>query len=138
MKYADLKEHIERYEGRRYTPYTCPAGKITIGVGRNLEDNPLSDREVDLLLRNDILRCLVEFNSIFSPGARRKLSNNRKMVIVDMLFVLGKGRFLTFKKFIAAINSYDYNQATLEIVDSKFYHQVGNRGVKLVQLMREG
>ncbi len=37
-------------EGLRLTPYRCTAGKWTIGVGRNLEDNPLSVDEINDLL----------------------------------------------------------------------------------------
>lgn len=44
------KQQLIRDEGIRLKPYTCTAGKITIGVGRNLEGNPLKDFEVMRLL----------------------------------------------------------------------------------------
>lgn len=37
-------------EGLRLFPYKCPSGKITIGVGRNLEGNPLTPDECMHLL----------------------------------------------------------------------------------------
>ena len=59
------------HEGIRLKPYRCSAGYLTIGVGRNLETNPLSAEEKEkvgdvnngitkdaafYLLRNDIKR----------------------------------------------------------------------------------
>lgn len=37
-------------EGVRLKPYPCTQGKITIGIGRNLQGNPLKDFEVMRLL----------------------------------------------------------------------------------------
>jgi len=51
-----LEEMLIRHEGKRSLPYECSAGKISVGVGRNLEDNPLTDDEIMYLLRNDIAR----------------------------------------------------------------------------------
>ena len=44
------KNQLIRDEGIRLKPYKCTSGKITIGVGRNLEGNPLKDFEVMRLL----------------------------------------------------------------------------------------
>jgi len=44
------REQLILDEGLRLFPYRCTAGKITIGVGRNLEDNPLTAMEVIRLL----------------------------------------------------------------------------------------
>ncbi len=32
-----MKEQLVRHEGLRLKPYRCPAGKLTIGIGRNLD-----------------------------------------------------------------------------------------------------
>ena len=32
-----MKEQLLRHEGLRLKPYRCTAGKLTIGIGRNLE-----------------------------------------------------------------------------------------------------
>ena len=36
-------------EGIKLMPYRCPRGKLTIGVGRNLDDNPLNREEIKAL-----------------------------------------------------------------------------------------
>ena len=47
-------------EGMKLKPYRCPAGKLTIGVGRNLEDKGLSNEEALFLLQNDIIEAVKE------------------------------------------------------------------------------
>ena len=37
-----LVDQIIEHEGLKLKPYHCPAGKLTIGVGRNLEDKGIS------------------------------------------------------------------------------------------------
>ena len=70
-----VSKRLVEHEGCVLKPYTCPAGKLTIGVGRNIEDNPLTEQEkralgdymhgitkngAMLLLRNDVAKCLKE------------------------------------------------------------------------------
>ncbi|MBP5593653.1 MAG: hypothetical protein J6X75_05780, partial [Clostridia bacterium] len=40
-------------EGLRLKPYRCPAGKLTIGYGRNIEDMGISETEAEMLFDND-------------------------------------------------------------------------------------
>ena len=49
-----LKDQLIKHEGLRKKVYTCPAGKLTIGVGRNLEDRGITEEEALLMLDNDI------------------------------------------------------------------------------------
>ncbi len=37
-----IKEQLVRHEGLRLRPYRCPAGKLTIGYGRNLVSRQVS------------------------------------------------------------------------------------------------
>ena len=37
-----IKEQLVRHEGLRLKPYRCTAGKLTIGIGRNLDDCGIS------------------------------------------------------------------------------------------------
>ena len=49
-----IKEQLVRHEGLRLKPYRCTAGKLTIGIGRNLDDCGISKTEAYVLLENDI------------------------------------------------------------------------------------
>ena len=52
-----LKKQLIMHEGLKLTPYRCTADKLTIGVGRNLDDVGITQDEAEYLLDNDILHC---------------------------------------------------------------------------------
>ena len=59
MSSDKLFEMLRRHEGVKPFAYQCSAGKTTIGVGRNIDEDGgigLCDAEIDLLLSNDIDR----------------------------------------------------------------------------------
>ncbi|MFD2234837.1 glycoside hydrolase family protein, partial [Phaeospirillum tilakii] len=51
---ATLRADLIRDESLRLKPYRCPAGKLTIGIGRNLDDVGISREEAETLLDHDI------------------------------------------------------------------------------------
>ena len=105
-RYADLaRELIKGHEGIRFSPYQCPAGKLTIGYGRNLEDCGITQDEADYLLDNDVIDCIVDLESF---KFWEDLDEVRKAVLVDMRYNLGATRFRKFKKMIQALMVRDY------------------------------
>lgn len=126
---------IRRHEGVRYKPYTCTAGKLTIGVGRNLEDVGVSKDEVELMLANDIAACSTDLGAFYWWAP---LSPNRKAALLDLMFCVGPGGFRAFRKMIAAIESQDWEEAGRQILDSKFAKQTGQRARDLSDLLRDG
>lgn len=133
MNYEKTKEMIKRHEGERLKPYKCSAGKLTIGVGRNLEDVGISAVESDYLFSGDLQNSIIEARKL---PFFKDLSETRKSVIVDMIFNLGLPRFLRFKKMIEAITRKDYNAAAFEMLNSKWAAQVGYRAEELADMMR--
>jgi len=123
------------HEGLRLKPYRCPAGYLTIGVGRNLDTKGLSKEEALFLLRNDIEEITSQLEKY---EWYRGLDDVRKKVVIDMAFNLGIYGLLSFKRMIQALNCYDYDTAADEMVDSAWYHQVGTRARRLVEMMRTG
>ena len=119
--------------------YQCTNGYNTIGYGHLLlpgesYPNGISQSQANLLFDQDIQISETGCKSIFSNFD--SLSIERKTVLVDMAFNLGKKGLQNFKKMIAAIERYDFNQAADEMVDSKWYVQVKLRGIRNVQIMR--
>ena len=45
-----IEEQLLLHEGLRLKPYRCTSNKLTIGVGRNLEDKGISKEEAMRLL----------------------------------------------------------------------------------------
>ncbi len=124
-------------EGFRGQPYPDPiTGHITVGYGRNLDANPISIEEGEVLLRNDINKAIAHCE-LFIAGFDR-LSLPRRAVLVDMAFQMGIGGLLAFKKMLAAIRDGDFTGAVEEMADSKWFReQTPNRVNRLAAIMRE-
>lgn len=128
-------EHLIWAEAERLFPYRCSAGKLTIGVGRNLDDRGISPAESRFMLDNDITIVLEEVDSL---DYWNQLNEARQLVVADMVFNLGFYRFLQFKKLNAALAIHDYTLAAAEMKDSRWYRQVGRRAEKLHAAMLSG
>jgi lysozyme len=131
-----LWEQLVHHEGLRLKPYRCSAGKLTIGVGRNLEDVGLTEEEALLLLGNDISRVITELDQ--NIPAFSSLDEIRKRVLVDMGFNLGINRLMKFRRMLAALEAGDWSQAAVEMMDSRWARQVGSRAERLKLMMETG
>lgn len=136
MNLSRLKETLVRHEGLRLKPYKCTAGKLTIGVGRNLDDVGITKEEAMALLDNDIKSVVEQIKKNFKWFD--SLCPARQEVVVNMVFNLGINGFLKFKNTIHFIESGQYSQAAIEMLESKWSEQVGNRAKELAKMMAEG
>ena len=57
-------------------------------------------------------------------------------IIANMIFNLGRTRFLGFKKFIDAVKDCNWSEAADEMVASNWYGQVKGRSKRLEKRMR--
>lgn len=131
-----LKERLTLEEGKRNKPYRDPVGKLTAGIGRNIDDVPFSDDEIDLMLTNDINRAIADLDRRLPWW--RTLSPNRQSVLVDMCFNMGINKLLGFVNTLRKMQAGDYKGAAEGMQQSLWYAQVGNRGKALVDLMIKG
>ncbi len=119
---AVLRQQLTRHEGVRLKPYRCPAGYLTIGVGRNIEARGISPDEAAILLDNDItdiIRALSRAVPFFD-----ELDVYRKRALIDMGF-MGIGKLLKFRQMWAALGRQDYASAAREALASKWAADVG-------------
>lgn len=131
-----LRDDLLRDEGLRLKPYRCTAGKLTIGVGRNLDDVGITRDEALHLLDNDIARVRAEVNRTFPWfGA---IDGTRQDVVLNMVFNLGISRFSQFFQTIKAIESGDYARAAEQMRKSLWAKQVGARAERLAVKMEHG
>lgn len=136
MDRARLEIQLIKHEGRRRLPYKDTVGKLTIGIGRNLDDVGVRDDEMDLMLENDVdavLEQVVRAFPWYPP-----LDNVRQNVILNMAFNMGIAGLQGFTQTLAAIARSDYEGAALHMLDSKWAKQVGGRAVELADMMRTG
>lgn len=138
------------HEGLRLKPYRCTAGKLSIGVGRNLDDNPLTPEEKKacgdiyqgitvnaayMLLRNDIARTeeFLRKNISFY----QKLDVERQYALLDMCFQMEK-KLLKFKKMLKAMENKNFVLASVECLDSNYHKQTPKRCERIANLIRTG
>ena len=131
-----LKDQLIFHEGLRLKPYHCSAKKLTIGVGRNLDDVGITEEEALVLLVNDTARVIGELDRNIPTFTH--LDEIRKRVLVDMGFNLGISRLLLFRRMLAALEQGDYQKAAVEMMDSKWANQVGSRAERLKHMMNTG
>jgi lysozyme len=132
-----LLDMLTLHEGLELKPYKCTSDKLTIGIGRNIEDIGITEDEARYLLQNDVDRILKE---VEHWTFLEKLNDVRQAVILDMVFNMGVSRFNanTWVKTFAAIQDEDWEKVANEMLESRWANQVGQRAIRLSQMMRKG
>ncbi len=125
---------IDQNEGDILKVYECPAGKPTIGRGRNLEDKGISQAESDMMLNNDVVEAHLLLKNAL--GFYENLNVNRKSVLIDMVHNLGYSGLLRFRKMMGAIQNGDFDEAARQIQQSRYWNQVGSRAKRNYCMMR--
>lgn len=131
---ARLKRSLILHEGYRNFPYTDTVDKITIGIGYNLTDRGLSDEWINKQYLDDVTYF---YNQLCEFPWFNELNEDRKIILIDMSF-MGWKRFLGFTEMLKALAKGDYNQASVEMLNSEWATQVKGRAVKLAQGMLDG
>ena len=131
-----LASMLVEHEGLRLRPYRCTAGKLTIGIGRNLDDRGITADEALYLLRNDIELSRKELSGAFQWFA--KLDQVRQAVLIDMHVNMGLATLSKFVATLGLIKSGRYDEAASEMLNSAWSRQVGRRARRLAEMMRTG
>lgn len=139
VKITNAFNLIKFDEGQRPTPYQCTSKKWTIGVGHNLEANPLTGEELKYLLdTHNIKITLTEAGSDFLLLKKfeaikvqlndykfyNDLSDVRKAVIINMAYAMGVHGVMKFKNMLEAIEEENWENAQSELEDSKFHRNL--------------
>jgi len=153
---TELLDQLVLHEGLELLPYEDSLGIDTIGIGRNLKHRGLSEAELghigkDLsdifewgitkeqayyLAKNDIE--IVEKEVCESHPCVVELDEIRQRIIIDMAFNMGVPRLNKFKKMWKAIHEENFEEAKIQMLDSRWANQVGNRAVRLSNAMESG
>ena len=135
MDYTRLSKQLLYHEGIRLKPYRCSADKLTIGIGRNIEDVGITEEEAFYLLNNDIKKVVEQCQRNFEwfDG----LNDLRKEAIVNLVFNMGFGKFLQFKMTIKHIENEEFELAGAELLDSRYAQQVGQRAIDVANQLAD-
>jgi len=124
-----LARWLEQDEGCKLKPYYCTAGKLTIGVGRNLESTGINKAEAKFMLENDIVRIMRELDTILPFW--RELSPTRQAALINMAFNLGTFGLSRFTKTVGYLQRAEFEEAGDEMLRSKWADQVGDRALRI-------
>ncbi len=136
---ADEGLRLDLYDdatGKQLKPGDTIKGHPTVGIGRALDRNPLTEAEAKYLCLNDIARVERDLDRAFPWWW--EMSEKRQLVIVSMCFQLGTAGLQGFPKFLAALKREDYLGAEAEMAASKWYNQTPARVGRLMKMMRDG
>lgn len=131
-----VRRLAELHEGRRRYAYRDTVGKITIGIGRNLDDVGLSDDEIDYLYANDHRRVRADLDRAL-PWWRWE-DGVRRAALADLCFNLGIVKLLRFRATLRHWRAGEYDAAARQLQHSLWYRQVKTRGVRIVRMVRTG
>lgn len=145
---VQLETSLRKHEGVRERLYICPAGKLSIGVGHNLEAIPLTGLELRTLydageititltqagisrvLKTDMEDHIELCQNYFEHW--EGLNDVRQNAIAELCFQVGINGLLKFKRFLAAVGVENWGKAKAELVDSRWAKQTQPSRVKYI------
>lgn len=129
-----------RNEGLRQKPYRDTVGKLSIGIGRNLDDVGLREDEIVLCFWNDVKRSEDDLDR-HCPWWRQ-MTDARQRALLDMCFNMGWGDgtrgLSSFRNTLKLLELGRYAEAADNCLKSKWAQQVGDRAKRNAQMFRDG
>lgn len=122
-----IKAMLVRHEGLVCHVYDDSLGYKTIGVGRCLDKNGITEDEAMYLLANDIKRTTEDLDKNY--GAWITFPPEARMVCIDLVFNLGITGFMKFKKTRQLMELGMWLEASEELLDSKYHIQLPSRSL---------
>lgn len=129
---------LEGYEGYRAEVYLDTENIETIGIGRNLEVYPLDPEELEddgtYSHVNAVAWAYVKLAECRKDLVIRlpqvtMMPEDVRILLTDMAYNLGLSGLMKFKNMIASLKVDDYTQAAMDLQDSKYFNQTGQRAL---------
>jgi lysozyme len=145
-----LAEFIERDEGRRNKPYKCSAGRLTIGIGHNIDANPLppdirqflaqngyiTEDMIDRLFETDVRHASADCKVLFPLF--ETFSQPRQWALISFVFQLGFTGAKKFTRSVKAINEERWADAAHFMMQSLWAKQTPFRAKRITRIIRTG
>lgn len=125
----DIVEDIKKHEGFRSKVYECTEGYDTIGYGFAIKDLTM-DEDVATLILMKKLHTLLQRITVAFPWFK-DVDETAKKVVINMCYQLGIRGFSKFKKTIYYLETEQYEEASIEMLDSLWAKQTPNRAKEL-------
>jgi lysozyme len=143
--YGTVKEKLIEEEGYEEEIYQCTQGYNTVGVGHNIDANPLpigilkllfegkKAMALDVLFKHDIQKVIIQLDRVF-PWWREK-EDGIKLFMIDFVFNIGIGTAKKFKNTMRYIEMNKYRKASKGLMNSRYARQVPNRAKRNAKLI---
>ena len=143
-----LLESVKRHEGYRNKVYLDTLGKRTVGVGHLcVEDFWEDDKEYEEsflmeILEKDLQGAIDKAEDLINncpSGGKANISDDAKILIIEMVFQLGGNGVSKFRKMWQALQQDppDYAEASVQMLDSRWAKQTPNRAQEMARHMSE-
>lgn len=114
-------------------------GYVYASGGIDFATFEMTQEQAYYLLENDIQTAITGLIRVFRDHSMPIVTSNpRHIALISMMFNLGYGRFRGFKKMILAVKNDDWDEASVQAKDSRWYKQVGSRGKRLCYTLQTG
>ena len=129
-----LINKIKKHEGFRSTVYQCTEGYDTIGYGFAIKDLFLDKDIAELILIRNLAVLVERIKKTFPwiNDAPEEVQD----VVANMCYQLGISGFSKFKKTIYLIETEQYEEASVEMLDSLWAKQTPSRAKELSEELR--
>ena len=129
-----LIDEIKKHEGFRDRVYKCTAGVDTIGYGFAIKDLVLDQDIADIILQRKLNQLIKRIKRTFTWYDR--IPEEAQHVVVNMCFQLGIGGVSKFKKTLSHFKNHKWQEASVEMLDSKWARQTPNRALELSNIIK--
>jgi|TARA_B100001939_G_scaffold277076_1_gene245388 lysozyme len=144
MNIEQLREELKIDEGVKYEVYLDHLGLPTCGIGHLIKDTDpehglpvgaeIPEERVNELFEEDLKITVDECKLIYNDFD--DLPEEAQHIIANMMFNMGRPRLSRFHKMKQAVDNRDWQEASVQMKDSRWYKQVTNRAERLCERMR--
>ena len=144
MDIEKLREQLEIDEGVVHEIYLDHLGYPTFGIGHLVRESD-PEHGANVGTKVDEARCIEAFNQDVESVIKDckilysdfdDLPEEVQQIVANMMFNMGRPRLSKFKGMKRGVDAKDWNAAADEMVDSRWYRQVGARAERLEARMR--
>ncbi len=144
MVHKEIVRILKEEEGFRSEAYIDTEGYPTIGYGLKIGDKGQPVEHFKLFkmskgvgltyLEEEVVELYERLSETFKWFTG--LSKDRQVVIACMAYQLGVAGLYMFKNMIVAILKEDWNEASVQMLDSRWFKQTPNRVERMATMMK--
>ena len=140
-----LKDQLVSDEGQCLAVYECTQGHKTVGIGHMIRKSDteyeykvgdmITQERSDHLFAQDLDMTIKDCEHALPTWDY--LPEEVQLICANMMFNLGRSRFMEFARFRLALQNQDWQEAAVQMTDSLWHKQLPNRSGRLIKRMQK-